>query len=74
MSDSLTGEFIGGCVIDDDCGYHGLGVAQGGMIDTPNGDWYAFMFQDRGALGRAPVLIPMQFERDFPVIGEKGKF
>ena len=20
-------------------------------IDTPNGDWYAFMFQDRGALG-----------------------
>ena len=73
VSDSLTGEFIGGCVIDDDCGYHGLGVAQGGMIDTPNGDWYAFMFQDRGALGRAPVLIPMQFERDFPVIGEKGK-
>lgn len=32
VSDSLTGEFIGGCVIDDDCGYHGLGVAQGGMM------------------------------------------
>ena len=73
VSDSLTGEFIGGCVIDDDCGYHGLGVAHGCMIDTPNRDWYAFMFQDRGALGRAPVLIPMQFEQDFPVIGEKGK-
>ena len=50
----FSGEFIGGCVIDDDCGYHGLGVAQGGMIDTPNGDWYAFMFVI-DVLGRAPA-------------------
>lgn len=73
VSDSLTGAFKGKCIIDDDMGYHGLGVAQGGMVDTPDGDWYAFMFQDRGALGRAPVLMPMHFEDDFPVIGESGK-
>lgn len=48
-------------------------VAQGGMVDTPDGDWYAFMFQDRGALGRAPVLMPMHFEDGFPIIGENGK-
>ena len=73
VSDSLTGAFKGKCIIDDDMGYHGLGVAQGGMVDTPDGDWYAFMFQDRGALGRAPVLMPMHFEDGFPIIGENGK-
>lgn len=73
VSDSLTGEFKGKCIIDDDMGYHNLGVAQGGMVDTPQGDWYVFMFHDRGALGRAPMLMPMHWEDDFPVIGVDGK-
>ena len=33
-------------------------VAQGGMVDTPWGDWYLFMFHDRGALGRLPMIMP----------------
>ncbi len=73
MSDSLTGEFRGKCIIDDDMGYHGLGVAQGGMVDTPDGEWYAFMFQDRGALGRSPMLMPLHFKNNYPVIGDQGK-
>lgn len=67
VSDSLTGDFIGRCIIDDDQGYFNRGVAQGGMVDTPDGDWFCFMFQDRGALGRAPYLMPMTFDADgFP--------
>ncbi len=73
VSDSLTGEFRGKCIIDDDMGYHGLGVAQGGMVDTPDGEWYAFMFQDRGALGRSPMLMPLHFKNNYPVIGDQGK-
>lgn len=73
VADSLTGEFVGKCIIDDDMDYHNLGVAQGGMIDTPDGDWYLFMFHDRGALGRAPMLMPMHFEDDFPALGNGGK-
>ncbi len=72
-ADSLDGEFKGRCVINDDMDYHDLGVAQGGMIDTPDGEWFLFMFQDRGALGRAPVLIPMRFEDGFPAIGGDGR-
>lgn len=72
-ADSLTGQFKGKCIIDDDMGYHNLGVAQGGMVDTPDGDWYMFMFQDRGALGRSPVIIPMHFENEYPVAGNTGK-
>ena len=72
-ADSLEEEFQGKCIINDDMGYHDLGVAQGGMIDTPDGDWYLFMFQDKGALGRAPVMIPMHFEDGFPAVSGDGK-
>lgn len=67
IADSLDGEFKGKCVINDDMGYFELGVAQGGMIQTPDDRWYLFMFQDKGALGRAPMLMPMHFDADgFP--------
>ncbi|MCH5255574.1 MAG: acetyl xylan esterase, partial [Lachnospiraceae bacterium] len=45
----------------------------GGIVDTPWGDWYAMLFQDHGAVGRIPVLIPMRFENGFPVMGENGR-
>lgn len=73
VSDSLEGEFTGGDVLNDDRGYCGQGVAQGGIVDTPDGDWYAVLFQDSGAVGRIPVLIPIHFENDYPVFGDKGK-
>lgn len=50
------------------------GVAQGGIVDTPSGDWYAFLFQDYGAVGRIPVLIPMVWTDDgWPVLGNNGE-
>lgn len=70
MADSLQGEFIGGDVLEDDMGYCGQGVAQGGIVDTPEGDWYAVLFQDRGAVGRIPVLVPVDWKDDFPVFGK----
>ena len=74
IADSLEGEFQGKCIIDDDMGYHNLGVAQGGMVDTPEGDWYLFMFQDRGAVGRVPVVMPIHFDdAGYPVIDGEGK-
>lgn len=73
VSDSLTSEFTGGDVLDDDLGYHNQGVAQGGIVDTPEGDWYAILFQDSGAVGRIPVLVPIHFEGDYPVFGINGK-
>lgn len=71
VSESLEKEFLGGCLIDDNMDYRKYGVAQGGIVDTPDGDWYCFMFQDRGALGRAPVIMPLSFVNGIPVVGEK---
>ncbi len=73
MADSLEGEFVGGDVLNDDMGYCNQGVAQGGIVDTPDDKWYAVLFQDRGAVGRIPVLLPITWEKDYPVFGVDGK-
>lgn len=72
-STTLVGEFTGGVVFEDDLGFLDQGVAQGGVVDTPDGRWFCYLFQDRGAAGRMPVLIPMTWEDGMPVIGENGK-
>lgn len=74
MADALDGEFIAREVLDDDLGFHDLGDAQGGMVDTPDGQWYAFMMHDREALGRVPTIMPMRFGEDgFPILGNDGR-
>lgn len=73
VADKLEGPWKGGEVLSDDMGYCGQGVAQGGLVDTPDGKWYAVLFQDRGAAGRMPVLVDVNFENDMPVFGKNGK-
>ncbi len=73
VADSVDGEFKGGDVFNDDRGYCGQGVAQGGIVDTPEGEWFAVMFQDSGAVGRIPILVPVDFEGDLPMFGREGK-
>ncbi len=70
VSDSIDGVFSGGDVLVDDRGYCGQGVAQGGIVDTPDGAWYAVLFQDHGAVGRIPVLVPVTWEAGYPVFGK----
>ncbi len=62
VADSLEGEFTGRDVFNEDLGYCGQGVAQGAVVDTPEGKWYAILYQDRSASGRMPVLIPVSWE------------
>lgn len=66
-ADRLTGPYEGRVALQDQ------GVAQGGLIDTPQGDWYAMLFQDHGAVGRVPFLVPVKWEDDWPVLGVNGK-
>ncbi|KAI2627288.1 glycoside hydrolase family 43 protein [Hypomontagnella submonticulosa] len=42
---------------------------QGGIVDTPNGDWYYMAFEDAYPGGRIPVLAPITWGSDgFPVL------
>ena len=61
MADRIDGEWTGGDVIVE-AFEHTSGVAQGGIVDTPDGDWYGVIFADRGAVGRIPNLVPMHFD------------
>ena len=49
------------------------GIAQGGLVNTPDGDWYAMLFGDRGSVGRIPYLVPVTFQSGWPVLGVDGK-
>jgi beta-xylosidase len=66
-SGSLLGDYTGRISLQDN------GIAQGGLIDTPNGDWYGFLFQDHGSVGRIPQLVPVHWENDWPIFGIDGK-
>lgn len=66
-ADQITGPYEGRVAFQD------LGVAQGGMIDTPDGRWFAYLFRDFGSVGRIPYIVPMTWEDGWPVIGVNGK-
>ena len=66
-ADKITGPYEGRV------GFQDKGVAQGGLIDTPDGKWFAYLFRDFGAVGRIPYLVPVKWENGWPVIGVNGK-
>jgi len=66
-ADKITGPYEGKLAFQDQ------GVAQGGIIDTPDGRWFAYLFQDHGSVGRIPFLVPMKWEDGWSVIGVDGK-
>ena len=66
-ADKITGPYVGKLAFQD------LGVAQGGIVDTPEGKWYAYLFRDFGSVGRIPYLVPMKWEDGWPVMGVNGK-
>lgn len=66
-ADKITGPWEGRVAFQD------KGVAQGGIVDTPDGRWFAYLFRDYGSVGRIPYIVPMRWEDGWPVIGAGGK-
>ena len=66
-ADKITGPWEGRLALQD------KGVAQGGLIDTPDGKWFAYLFRDFGSVGRIPYLVPAKWEDGWPVLGVDGK-
>lgn len=66
-SKDIMGPYVGKVMLQD------RGIAQGGLIDTPDGRWFAYLFRDYGAVGRIPYLVPVDWEDGWPVLGENGK-
>lgn len=64
-------------VFQGGCAGQTSGLAQGGIVETQFGDWYGFLFQDRGAVGRVPSIVSVNWEDNWPYMGAysvDGKF
>ncbi len=66
-ADKITGPYEGRVALQD------KGVAQGGLVSTPDSAWYAYLFRDYGAVGRVPYLVPVKWTDGWPIIGVDGK-
>lgn len=66
-ANSIHGPYEGKVALQD------KGVAQGGLIDTPDGKWFSYLFRDYGSVGRIPYLVPVTWEDGWPVLGVDGK-
>lgn len=66
-ADKLTGPWEGKIGLQD------LGVAQGGLVQAPDGSWFSYLFRDNGGVGRIPYLVPVKWTDGWPVLGIDGK-
>jgi beta-xylosidase len=50
----------------------GLWLHQGGIIDTPNGQWWGYSMMDHNAMGRLTCLSPVTWQDGWPFFGLPG--
>ena len=60
-SDNIRGPYEKQVILQSDYGGFPY-VGQGTIVDSKDGDWYAVIFQDRGAVGRVPHAVFMPSE------------
>ena len=72
-ADNIAGPYEKKVILEHDFDGYG-GVGQGCIIDSPEGDWYGVIFQDRGGIGRVPTLMPCTWVDEWPMLGnDKGE-
>ncbi|MDR1557116.1 MAG: glycoside hydrolase 43 family protein [Tannerellaceae bacterium] len=70
-SDRIEGPYESKTILADTLNLYGRGIAQGCLVDTEDGRWFGFLFQDHNAVGRVPVLMPCRWEDGWPVLGDQ---
>jgi xylan 1,4-beta-xylosidase len=50
----------------------GLWLHQGGIVDTPSGEWWSIIMSDHGSAGRMVALVPITWDDGLPLIGLPG--
>ena len=50
----------------------GMTLHQGGIVDTPSGQWWSIIMQDHGSIGRLSSLVPVTWENGMPRVGLPG--
>ncbi|MCW5966242.1 MAG: family 43 glycosylhydrolase [Bryobacterales bacterium] len=47
-------------------------IHQGGIVDTPTGEWWGFSMMDANSVGRLTALSPVTWKDDWPYFGLPG--
>ena len=70
-ADNITGPYEKKVILEDN--FEGFPYCgQGCIIDDENGNWYALIFQDRGGIGRVPLLMPCIWKDGWPMLGDEN--
>lgn len=48
-------------------------IHQGALVQTQTGEWWTILFADKGAYGRLPMLMPVSWVDNWPMVGVNGK-
>ncbi|MCG2616234.1 glycoside hydrolase 43 family protein [Terrimonas sp. NA20] len=68
-ADKITGPYEKQVILQDN--FAGFPYAgQGAIIDDEKGNWYGLIFQDRGGVGRVPLLMPVRWIDGWPMLGD----
>lgn len=68
-ADNIMGPYEKRVVLESRFGSYG-GVGQGTIVDDGHGNWYGVIFQDRGGVGRVPMLMPCRWVDGWPMLGD----
>lgn len=72
-AENITGPYEKKVILEDNFADFPY-VGQGCLIDDDQGNWYGVIFQDRSAVGRVPLVMPVRWEDGWPMLGdENGK-
>ena len=47
-------------------------VHQGALVETPTGEWWTMLMEDKGAIGRLPSLHPVAWADGWPTVAKDG--
>ncbi len=72
-ADDIHGPYEKNVILESEFGGFSY-EAQGTIVDSPDGDWYGIIFQDRGGVGRVLTVMPCRWIDGWPMLGdEEGK-
>ena len=69
-ADNIQGPYEKAVILESDFGGFPH-VGQGTIVDSPYGDWYGIIFQDRGGVGRVLTVSPVRWIDGWPMIGDE---
>lgn len=71
-SKTITGDYEERMLVEKWINGSANTVHQGALIETPTGEWWTMLMEDKGAIGRLPSLHPVTWADGWPTLCKNG--